>query len=276
MYYNLEYGGIVMTTKKVTESKDVCFSCGKNKHQRKHLIKKNGVIICNVCIDTLGFMSHTIASKRFSDTEAGSNLPSPMEMKEHLDEHVIGQHIAKKTLSVAVYEHYKRISQDSDIIKSNIELDKINVMLLGSTGTGKTFLIETLAKLLEVPFVSVDISGVTSAGYVGGNIDDILESLAIAGDYDKKKIEKGIVFLDEIDKLKKTSNGVGDRDLGGASAQQQLLKMLEGDTIKVKDNNGRGKEVMTINTKNILFILAGSFAGIEEQIRSQNNRSNHI
>lgn len=261
-----------MEFKKTDDATVLCVNCHKNKHQAgtEMLIVGDGIGICLKCLNLGAWIGNNLGKRRFRETEEGKNLLAPKEIKSHLDDYVIGQHVAKKVISVAVYEHYKRISQEKN---PNIELEKSNILMIGSTGVGKTYIGETLSRILKVPFAVVDASGLTEAGYVGGNIDDLLMPLIVNGDYDVEKIERGILLIDEIDKIRKKSSSA-NRDISGSGAQQQLLKFLEGKDITVSYGAGHNKKEITINTKNILFICAGSFAEIEDQIQRKNCKKN--
>lgn len=266
-----------MDVKKTDESKILCQKCGKNKHQTgtEMLVLENGFALCLGCINLMAWVGNNAGKRRFRETEQGKNLPTPHEMKNYLDEFVIGQDRAKKTIAVAVYEHYKRILQESEFSHPEIKLKKNNIMLIGGTGCGKTYIAETIAKMLDVPFAISDVSALTAAGYVGGTVDNLLMPLVNAGDFDASKIQNGIMVLDEIDKLRDQPSSSG-KDVGGASAQQQLLKILEGDIIKVKEGDGHHARTISIDTTNILFICIGSFAGIDQQMQKKHCNKNQI
>ena len=248
----------------------LCSFCGKSQRQVKKLIAGPGVYICDECIDLCNeIIDEELAVPSSFDVE---NLPRPKEIYDFLDEYVIGQDEAKRTLSVAVYNHYKRIqmSQDDD---SEIELQKSNILLLGPTGCGKTLLAQTLAKLLNVPFAIADATALTEAGYVGEDVENILLKLIQAADYDVKKAETGIIYIDEVDKVARKSESPSiTRDVSGEGVQQALLKILEGTTASVPPQGGRKhphQEFLTIDTTNILFICGGAFANLDKVIEKR-------
>ena len=252
-----------------------CSFCGKPQSQAKRLIAGNGVYICDTCVelcmniieDEDALQRGKVAAKR-SGGEEDKVLPQPQEIKKMLDEYVIGQDDAKMTLAVAVYNHYKRIFFNSD--DSGVEVAKSNVLLLGPTGVGKTYLAQTLAKLLDVPFAIADATTLTEAGYVGEDVENILLRLIQAADYDIERAERGIIYVDEIDKIsRKSENPSITRDVSGEGVQQALLKILEGTTAGVPPKGGRKhpqQEVININTSNILFICGGAFDGLKSII----------
>jgi ATP-dependent Clp protease ATP-binding subunit ClpX len=248
----------------------LCSFCGKSQRQVKKLIAGPGVYICDECIDLCNeIIDEELAVPSSFDVE---NLPRPKEIYEFLDEYVIGQEEAKRTLSVAVYNHYKRIqmSQGDD---NEIELQKSNILLLGPTGCGKTLLAQTLAKLLNVPFAIADATALTEAGYVGEDVENILLKLIQAADYDVKKAETGIIYIDEVDKVARKSESPSiTRDVSGEGVQQALLKILEGTTASVPPQGGRKhphQEFLTIDTTNILFICGGAFANLDKVIEKR-------
>jgi len=254
----------------ITEDKDKCYFCGRHKNEVPHLIYGAYANICSDCLDD----AMKIKQSNIEDINNAvlKEVPKPKEIKEFLDQYVIGQDRVKERIAVAVYNHYKRINTSND----DVEIDKSNILILGSTGTGKTLIAKTVARMLDVPFTIGDATVLTESGYVGEDVESLLVNLYQASDYDIEKTERGIVFIDEIDKIaRKSDNPSITRDVSGEGVQQGLLKLLEGSIVSIPPKGGRKhpeQQLVKINTKNILFICGGAFVGIEKKIKQRCNK----